>query len=141
MAFWSRNREQSLLLLQPKSWRDRSRSSEATLATCGNTTATAYMGDAMLEAWNAACRKDRGGLMSGKACALLYGTGETALKGRGFGGDRKVMGRLVASVLALRCPPCGAGLGSPASSLALGLGGFGVPERSPRASAEQSLCK
>ncbi|MEJ1286687.1 hypothetical protein NN561_017695 [Cricetulus griseus] len=69
------------------------------------------MGDAILQAWNAACRKERGGLMSGKACALLYGTGEAAPKGRGCGGDRKAMGRLEASALGPECPPCGAGLG------------------------------
>lgn len=42
------------------------------------------MGGAILEAWNAACRKDRGGLRNGREGALLYGTAETAPGGAGL---------------------------------------------------------
>lgn len=46
--FWSRNREQSLLLLQPK-LAGRQPPLTTTRATCGKTTATVYMGGAILE--------------------------------------------------------------------------------------------
>lgn len=55
------------------------------------------MEDAILEAWKAACRKDRGGLFRSK-CSLLYGAVVNAPEGRGFGVEpRKVMGRVKAS--------------------------------------------
>lgn len=107
-------------------WRDLSRSPKTTLATCGRATAAGYMGDTILEAWNTACRTDRGGLMSGKEYALLYGTTGTAPKGAGLGGGRGTRERLEASDLVFSVPPGGDAVGSPACFLTLELEGFGV---------------
>jgi hypothetical protein len=56
-------------------------------------TATVYMGGAILDAWNAACRKNGCRLLRGRECSLLYGAVATVTKGRNFGGDtRKARG-------------------------------------------------
>lgn len=120
-------------------WRDRSCSPKTTLATCGKATVAGYTGTTILEAWNAACRTDRGGLMSGKEYALLYGTTETAPDGRGFGGDRGARERLEASALDFSVPPGGDAVGSPASFLAQDLGGFGVAKAFPPAQRRVKL--
>lgn len=121
-------------------WRVRSRSPKTTLATCGKATVAGYTGNTILEAWNAACRTDRQGRADERQrVRLTLRHHWDRPRGAWLWRWSRCEGTAGSFCLALSVLPGGDAVGSPASFLALDLGGFGVARAFPPAQRRVKL--